>query len=77
MIYSDDFSKSSEIYNKLGQHNYTVKYPNNIEECTNTDPQGCKYIYIGQLKDGTKGKAHGVGIKVWVNGSTQYLKNNI
>ena len=74
MIYSNGFSISSKIYNKLGQLNYKTKDAYNIKEYIHADPWGNKYIYIGQLKDGTN-KAEGVGIRVWESGSTQYLNN--
>ena len=74
MIYSDDFSRTSKIYNKLGQLNYTTKDPENVKEYIGTTGFWDKYIYIGQLKDGTD-EAEGVGIRVYSFGSTQYLNN--
>ena len=74
MIYSDGFSVTSKIYNKLGQHNYKSKDPDSITEYIHTHPSGSKYIHIGQLKAGTN-KAEGVGIRVFSSGGTQYLNN--
>ena len=74
MIYSNVFSVTSKIYNKLGQHIYKTKDPDNITECIGTSLSGNKYIYIGQLKAGTN-QREGVGICVWRSGTTQYLNN--
>ena len=74
LIYSYGFFTTSEIYNRLGQHNYKTKDTENITEYIHTYTIQDKYIYFGQLKDGTN-QAEGVGIRVWSNGTTQYLYN--
>ena len=74
MIYSNALSVTSEIYNKLGQHKYKTKDPDNITEYIGTYSTGNKYIYIGQLKVGTN-KAEGLGICVYNTGDTLYLNN--
>ena len=71
ILYSDAFTRTSKIYNKLGQHNYKTKEPDNIKEQIGTSSLGRKYIYIGQLKAGTN-QRDGVGIMVWIDGATQY-----
>ena len=70
MVYSNVFSVTSKIYNKLGQHNYKTKDPDNVTEYI--DKYWGNYIYIGQLKAGTN-QREGLGISVYNNGSTQYL----
>ena len=71
MIYSDGFSVTSKIYNKLGQHNYKTKNPDNITEYIQTYTYtGLKYIYIGQLKAGTN-HAEGLGIRVYSTGTIE------
>ena len=74
VVYSNVFSVTSEIYNKLGQHNYKTKDPDSITEYIHTYSNGSKYIYIGQLKAGTN-QAEGLGIRVYSIGDTQYLNN--
>ena len=57
----------------MGKYKYKTENLENITEYVGTY-YGGKYIYIGQLKDGTN-EAEGVGIYVWENGTTQYLNN--
>ena len=64
------FKKTREVYSKLGQHTYShqldSKSPLQINR--GTFPSGTKYIYFGQLEEGTNNK-DGVGIRVDSNGA--------
>ena len=64
------FKKTREVYSKLGQHIYPhqldSKRPLQINR--GTFPSGDKYIYFGQLEEGTS-KWDGVGIWVDSNGA--------
>ena len=67
--YSAGFFRSSKVYNKLGQHNYETKDPDNIKEYFGDSRFGT-YIYVGQVKEGTD-EREGVGICVSQNGCIQ------
>ena len=64
------FKKTREVYSKLGQHTYShqldSKRPLQINRGTLTS--GNKYIYFGQLEEGTNNK-DGVGIRVDSDGA--------
>ena len=65
------FKKTREVYSKLGQfiysHQLDSKRPIKIKRGELID--GTKYIYFGQLKEGTS-ECDGVGIRVDSDGAT-------
>ena len=68
LLFRTKFSKSSEIYYKLGQFQYNHSYftPGPIQQSI-YEINDNKVIYIGQLKEGTDIK-EGIGIRVASNG---------
>ena len=67
-MFRTEFSKSSEIYDKLGQfqYNHSDFTPGPIQQSIFETKAG-KAIYIGQLKEGTDIE-EGIGIRVGSNG---------
>ena len=74
LLFRTKFEKSSEIYAKLGQFEYSqpVFSPGLIQQSIYTTKAGNKAIYLGQLKEGTKIQ-EGIGIVVSSNGDTLRL----
>ena len=64
--------KSLEMYHKLDPFKFIFVDPLPIQKVKGANKAGCKWIYYGQCKPGTKMK-HGVGIWVYSNGATLYL----
>ena len=74
LLFSNNFSKLSDIYKRLRQFDYGQ--PNcttdNITTCIH---ENNNWTYIGELKKGTDDIPHGIGIKVYRCGNTQQLNN--
>ena len=68
-MFRTNFSKSSEIYYKLGQfqYNHSDFTPGPIQQFIFEDIDDNKVIYLGQLKEGTDIQ-EGIGIMVISNG---------
>ena len=68
-LFRDGFTRSSGVYKRLGQFDYGQ--PNctsdHIKTCIGKDN---RWIYIGEVKEGTDDTPHGIGIKVTYGGST-------
>ena len=70
------FTRTSGVYKRLGQFDYGQ--PN----CTTDHIKTCigeynRWIYIGEVKEGTDDTPHGIGIRVDREGYTQQLSNKI
>ena len=75
-LFREGFTKSSSNYNRLGQFDYAQPSctTDHIKTCIEKDN---KWIYIGEVKEGTHDTPHGIGIQVWFNGDTQQLDNKV
>ena len=66
-LFRDYFTSSSGSYKKLGHFDYGQPSctTDHIRKCIQKDN---KWIYIGEVKEGTNDTPHGIGIKVWSTG---------
>ena len=68
--------RPSEIYNQLGQFSYGQ--PHYTKDCINACiEEDYNWIYVGEVKEGTDDIPHGIGIKVYYDGSTQQLNDKV
>ena len=78
-MFRTKFSKTSEVYYKLGQfqYNHSDFTPGPIQQSIFEDADDDKVIYLGQLKEGTDIQ-EGIGIMVCINGVIYegYWKND-
>ena len=78
-LFRERFTTASDVYKRLGQFDYGQ--PNctidHIKTCFGKDEYSFKWIYIGEMKEGTDDIPHGIGIWVWDNGHTQQLNNKV
>ena len=78
-IFRNGFTKSSDVYKRLGQFDYDQP------SCTTDHIRTCihsglynNWIYIGEVKEGTDDTPHGIGIKVDGHyGVTHQLNNKV
>ena len=68
-VFRTKFAKSSEIYSKLGQFQYSQANLTSspVQQKIYTTTDGLKAIYLGQLKEGTSIQ-EGIGIVIYSNG---------
>ena len=66
-LFRNYFTLTSGVYKRLGQFDYGQPNctTNHIKTCIHWDN---KWIYIGELKEGTDDTPHGIGIQVWKGG---------
>ena len=68
--FRDDFSKTRNIYERLGQFDFqNPDCTQDIIEANGANKEGVKRVYIGQTKAGTS-TFDGIGIVVWADGGT-------
>ena len=74
-LFRDMFSNSLDIYKRLGQFDYDQ--PSCTTDLIRTFIKDNKWVYSGEVKEGTDDTPHGIGIQVWCSGGTQQLGNSI
>ena len=67
LLISVNFTKSSEIYKRLGQFDYGQPHctTDHIDRCISKDSS---WVYIGEVRGGASDTPHGIGIQVWYPG---------
>ena len=77
-LFRSNFTRPSGVYKRLGQFDYGQQNctTDHITTCIYKDKYS-SWFYIGEVKEGTDDTPHGIGIKVYNDGSTQQLNNKV
>ena len=77
-LFRKNFTKSSNIYKRYGQSSYDQHHctTDHIHTCIKEEnDNNVRWIYIGEIKEGTNDIPHGTGIQVYKDGNTQKFDN--
>ena len=79
-LFRSNFTNNLKTYKKLGQFSYDQHHC--IIDHIHTYIKGenghnARWIYIGNVKEGTDDIPHGIGIQVWDYGGTQLLNDKV
>ena len=76
-LFRENFTKSSSVHKRLEELSYDQPHctTDHIRICFGKDEYGDRWIYIGEVKEGTDDVPHGIGIQVYSYGYTQQLDN--